>query len=334
MFCIHPQNSVGILKSLLIGIFFICSPSSIYQSNNDSDRWDGNVGFHVQFREEVISHEVMGVFVLAGEHLSIRAWDYESQSRFILESESGYTTEVDVNRWIWIAPEEPGLYPVRILQPQSQESITLNIFVMVPMDRVENGFLNGYRIGSYPKERYKNLLAYTMPVGLIEVTEENKDARVSPHFRLGQFVCKGDNGYPKYLVLQERLLLKLERIQQYLHHQGFGHQALRIMSGYRTPHYNKAIGNSKYSRHIYGAAVDIFIDIDPRDGRMDDLNMDGRIDFQDAKMLYDRIDSLFGDVDSNRFLGGLGVYDGTVSHGPFVHVDVRGYQARWGSGGG
>jgi hypothetical protein len=334
MFFMHPNNSVGIIKSIFIGIFFLCFPSSIYQSSNDSDRWDGEVGFRVQFREEIISHTVMGVFILPDEHISIRAWGNESESRFILEAGSGHAAEADMNRWIWRAPEEPGLYPVRIVQPQNQESITLNIFVMVPIDRIENGLLNGYRIGNYPKERYKNLLAYTMPAGLIEVTEENKDVWVSPHFRLGQFVCKGDNKYPKYLVLQERLLLKLERIQQYLHHEGFGHQALRIMSGYRTPHYNRIIGNGKYSRHIYGAAVDVFIDIDPKDGKMDDLNMDGCIDFQDAKILYDRIDSLFGDGNSNRFLGGLGVYDGTASHGPFVHVDVRGYQARWGSGSG
>lgn len=332
MFFLPPKDLFGIIKSILIGIFFICFPSSIYQSSNDSDRWDGEVGFRVQFREEVISHSVMGVFVLPGELLRLKAWDNESESRFILEAGSGQTVEEDVNRWVWRAPEEPGLYPIRIVQPQTQESVTLNIFVMVPMDLVENGSLNGYRVGNYPKERYKNLSAYTMPAGLVEVTDENKNTWVSSHFQLGQFVCKGDDGYPKYLVLQERLLLKLEHIQQYLHRQGFGHQALRIMSGYRTPHYNKAIGNGKYSRHIYGAAVDIYVDIDPKDGRMDDLNMDGRIDFQDAKILYDRIDSLFGHADSNRFLGGLGVYDGTASHGPFVHVDVRGYQTRWGSG--
>jgi hypothetical protein len=29
-------------------------------------------------------------------------------------------------------------------------------------------------------------------------------------------------------------------------------------------------------------------------------------------------------------VGGVGVYRGTRSHGPFAHVDVRGTRARWG----
>jgi hypothetical protein len=29
------------------------------------------------------------------------------------------------------------------------------------------------------------------------------------------------------------------------------------------------------------------------------------------------------------FAGGLGVYPANRAHGPFIHVDVRGYRARW-----
>jgi hypothetical protein len=28
--------------------------------------------------------------------------------------------------------------------------------------------------------------------------------------------------------------------------------------------------------------------------------------------------------------GGVGVYRGTRAHGPFAHIDVRGWRARWG----
>jgi acetyl-CoA carboxylase carboxyltransferase component len=45
-----------------------------------------------------------------------------------------------------------------------------------------------------------------------------------------------------------------------------------VMSGYRTPFYNAAIGNVPYSRHVWGGAADIYIDDAPRDGEMDDLN--------------------------------------------------------------
>jgi len=101
------------------------------------------------------------------------------------------------------------------------------------------------------------------------------------------------------------------------------------MSGYRTPYYNKLIGNVAYSRHLWGGAVDFFIDEDPCDGMMDDLNGDGRFNYKDAAILSDIIEDISDKYWYSRFLGGLGWYRKTVSHGPFVHVDVRGHRARW-----
>ena len=101
-----------------------------------------------------------------------------------------------------------------------------------------------------------------------------------------------------------------------------------VMSGFRTPYYNKSIRNVTHSRHIYGGAADIFIDVSPKDGVMDDLNGDRKYDKQDAALLYDIADKI-----STRhpdLAGGIGQYSSTGAHGPFVHVDVRGTQARWG----
>jgi hypothetical protein len=117
------------------------------------------------------------------------------------------------------------------------------------------------------------------------------------------------------------------------------------MSGYRTPYYNRAIGNSTtYSRHLWGDAADIFVDTNPRDGEMDDLNRDGMENFRDAKILYDIVNDIYapriqrlltsGLVYEPRlqrlFTGGLARYPETDAHGPFVHVDVRGIYTRWG----
>ena len=77
--------------------------------------------------------------------------------------------------------------------------------------------------------------------------------------------------------------------------------------------------------------ADIFIDESPQDGMMDDLNGDGTIDYRDAAVLYKLFDDLYGDEDYEPFMGGLGRYKKTASHGPFVHVDVRGFRARWGT---
>jgi hypothetical protein len=64
-------------------------------------------------------------------------------------------------------------------------------------------------------------------------------------------------------------------------------------------------------------------------GTMDDLNRDGRCDLVDAEQL--RAGSWPGA--ENRFsprFGRLARYRRTHSHGPFVHVDVRGSAASWG----
>ena len=62
---------------------------------------------------------------------------------------------------------------------------------------------------------------------------------------------------------------------------------------------------------------------------MDDLNGDGKIDFSDAKVLYDIAETLT-DTDGNRlFKGGLGAYKPTSYHSGFVHVDTRGSRVRW-----
>jgi hypothetical protein len=202
---------------------------------------------------------------------------------------------------------------------------------MVPFNELIDGFLNGYRIGAYPSILWRKSPIYKPPIGFLEVTQENEDTFISPHFRLKQFLCKQGDGYPKYIVIKEKLLLKLELILEKVNEKGYRATTFNILSGYRTPHYNKAIGNVKYSRHIYGGAADIFVDENPRDDMMDDLNNDGRIDYQDAAIMYDIIDGMYGKPWYQFLVGGLGRYKKTAHHGPFVHIDIRGFRARWGT---
>ena len=62
---------------------------------------------------------------------------------------------------------------------------------------------------------------------------------------------------------------------------------------------------------------------------MDDLNGDGRINEKDAAVLYAIIEEAFGEPQDPTFLGGLGKYRSTPAHGPFVHLDLRGFRVRW-----
>jgi len=60
---------------------------------------------------------------------------------------------------------------------------------------------------------------------------------------------------------------------------------------------------------------------------MDDLNRDGRVNTNDARFLAQVVDQV--EQDHPGLVGGVGIYPATGSHGPFVHVDVRGTKARW-----
>jgi hypothetical protein len=132
-------------------------------------------------------------------------------------------------------------------------------------------------------------------------------------------------------VLRERLLLKLEALLAAVNEAGFRASTFTVMSGYRTPAYNRGLKNGAYSRHIYGDAADVFIDEDG-DGVMDDLNENGRSDLGDAQVLRELIEGWSNESWFQAFIGGLGLYDATRQHGPYVHVDARGYAARWGAG--
>lgn len=228
------------------------------------------------------------------------------------------------------APDEPGRTLLEIEHTASGERTTVHVFTLIPATRVDaKGVLNGYRLGSYPSLPLRGLDIYRPPAGFVEVTEDNADTKVSPNFRLGQFVSKQDQGYPRYVVLRVNLLLKLEQILRALNHQGHETAGLVIMSGYRTPWYNKAIGNVAYSRHVWGGAADIYIDERPADGRMDDLNGDGKVDRSDARWLADFVNAMSQRGEFGPRVGGLGVYGSNAAHGPFIHVDVRGTRARW-----
>lgn len=288
-------------------------------------------GFAVKFKEEISPYRIMGIYVLPGEKITLEVLHKTGEDQYEILAPAGKLNQTGPHQWRWQAPQETGLYPVTIRQAQATDSMTLNVFVMVPYARLQGEYLNGYRIGKYPSIPFKQLPIYKPPKGFIEITPENEETLISPHFRLKQFVSKQGGSYPRYAVLRERLLLKLELILEKVNEKGYACETFEIMSGYRTPHYNKVIKNVKYSRHIYGGAADIFIDLNPKDGMMDDLNADGKINYHDADILYDIIDALYGRAFYTPFVGGLGRYMKTATHGPFVHVDVRGFRARWGT---
>lgn len=206
----------------------------------------------------------------------------------------------------------------------------LSLITLLPFGDKKNGRVGDYHIGRFPQERGRlRSAAYTNPQGFIEVTLENKDTPVSEHFRLADFLTHDQqNVWPKYLVLREELIDKLELVIVELQRRGVDAQRLRIMSGFRSPQYNRRTrGTAQDSRHQFGDAADILVD-NNGDGRLDDLNRDGRVNSQDIRIMADAVDSV--ERQYPELVGGLGVYRATRARQPFIHVDTRGVRARWG----
>ncbi len=225
----------------------------------------------------------------------------------------------------WRAPGGATTLPAT-LRRDGREIAKINIFVMEPLSNVDaKGWLNGYRIGKYPKNPPEGFIRLDGP--------EDRQHDLSPHFKLGQFLCKQQpDHWPKYVIVSQNNVRRLEALLQSLNEdKTTDADTFFVMSGFRTPFYNSAIGSAKFSRHMYGDAADIYVDYKPRNGNMDDLNKDGKINKADANWLYDYAQKLYRRR-TDLPKGGIGSYKANAVHGPFVHVDGRGREARWGRG--
>jgi hypothetical protein len=205
------------------------------------------------------------------------------------------------------------------------------VFTMRSFGQKVRALLNGYRLGYWPQEKGRmRSEAYKNPDGFIEVTPENEDTRVSEHFRLRDFISHGQNNvWPKYVVLREPLLDKLELVIEDLNDHGINAEGMRIRSGFRTPARNQAVrgeGSARDSRHQFGDAADVYID-QVGNGKMSDLNGDGRVSFADVKLILDAVERV--EARYPELVGGTGLYAYSGRSGPFAHIDVRGVRARW-----
>jgi hypothetical protein len=267
------------------------------------------------------------MFAMPGEKIAL-SLNASAKRLHSIDAPHGALIATGPNRWTWEAPARPGVYQLKVKNPAGGTVADFTAFVMVPSKAVREGALNAYQIGFYPDTPLKGNPIYVPPKGFIEVTKDNEDTKVSPNFRVKEFLTKQKSGYPKYLVLDERLVFLLEAIGAHLEPLGWDAGDIVVMSGYRTPYYNKQLDDTKYSLHQWGRAADIFLDKDDN-GRMDDFNNDKIISREDAVALAGVLEGLAKTAELSSFIGGLGIYGPTSAHGPFVHVDTRPSRARW-----
>lgn len=318
-------SHTGDIVTVLLGIVI----ASVIATPIPAAEWgSGRASFRIRAGGEIIPYRVAALFVMPNDTLLMAVEDY-ARNRYECMASTGKLIRTTRRKWRWIAPGEPGYYSIWVANPLRGDTTLLNIFVLTPFERVINGYLNGYRIGAYPSWKEGEDPIYAPPSGFVEVTPATDDILVSPHFRLGQFIAKQGGGWPKYLTLRMRLVLMLERILERVNDNGCRAHSLYIMSGYRTPWYNEQLDNVPYSRHLWGDAADIFVDSHPVDGKMDDIDGSGNVDYDDAVYLYQIIEAIPREREYRLYIGGLSSYRANRVHGPFVHVDVRGKPARW-----
>lgn len=232
------------------------------------------------------------------------------------------------------APQRPGVWNVLLSMREAVRPGNVTMLTLVPLSDKRSGRIGSYVIGSWPYERggRPRSAQYAPPAGLIRVTPENMNTQISEHFKLRDFLTKGQqNVWPKYVALNPRVLDKVELTIQEMNRTGTPVKHVGVISAFRTPNYNESGGNTggrgALSRHMYGDAMDIYVDND-RDGRMDDLNKDGRIDTGDGRVMVNAaqaVEKKYPDL-----VGGIGLYRPTGAHSGFIHVDTRGFRARWG----
>lgn len=71
---------------------------------------------------------------------------------------------------------------------------------------------------------------------------------LSPHFSRWEFA---EHGSGRLIPIHKKLLEVLECIR------AINGRPLRVVSGYRSPDYNRRVGGARKSQHLYGRAADL-----------------------------------------------------------------------------
>ena len=124
--------------------------------------------------------------------------------------------------------------------------------------------------------------------------------QLEKNYNLKEFECKDGTVVPKeYMSNVEELARNLQILRDHIQ------EPIIVISGYRSPEYNKKCGGVKRSQHLLAKAADIIVP------GMDSLEVRNTI----IKLIKE----------GKMKPGGVGLY------GTFTHYDIRGSNARWGS---
>ncbi len=259
------------------------------------------------------------IVIIPGDTVSLSV---STPVTWVMSSGTFLSSATETTNVIWVAPRSHGIFSLEV----SDTSGTAEYTVMIPVEssRWRTTSLNSFSIGSYGDGNQRD----NLPEYFFEITSSTYLLPLSTHLKIADFLCHVDGNYPQYMALDMELIEKLENLVATVQHVYPGNLGITCISGFRTPEYNARIGNdTTESLHLYGRAADIWIERLPSNGLMDDLDRNKRVDIGDGEFLI----SIIRELESSGLVtvGGASVYRWNRSHGPFIHIDVRGYSASW-----
>ncbi len=220
-------------------------------------------------------------------------------------------------------PPRHGIYTVT-----AADSLSIQRWsILVPLGsaQVRTATVNSFPLGFYGDGTTRDHLPSR---GFIELWSEDYHTRVSTHLTFADLLCHTEGDWPQYMVLDMRLVHKLEMVLEEVARVYPEARVINCISGFRTPAYNEAIGNETgFSLHLYGEAADIWIEGWPPNDLIDDLDRNKRIDVFDGEVIVSEARDL--EAAGEVAVGGASAYRWIPAHGPFVHLDTRGSPAVW-----
>lgn len=284
------------------------------------------------------------LFVSAGEPITLSADSGGTPCMIsVLKDGTPYRTEQTLTL---SAPQASGAYYISLLLDTPDGPVARELCVCVPWRGQGRKEPKGIHLRAADKDvgHYRDTVhsgnakvranpqSYAPPVWWFCRTERNAEFEIAPGLTAQDLVVPSeDTGlrhtdivpvyYPLWLAF---CAVRDEAVRRL----GISPDAVRIISAFRAPPYNRAIGSSVFGRHIYGDAIDLYID--SGDGmKAADLNHDGRLDRRDAYPVVALIEDLM--ADGVIPVGGVGVYNTAGGdHEVTMHMDCRGHRATWG----
>ena len=122
--------------------------------------------------------------------------------------------------------------------------------------------------------------------------------KLAANFSVSEFRCRDGSDVPP--ELQDNVQLLADNLQVLRDQLG---KPIRIISGYRSPAYNRKIGGARRSQHMLAKAADI------------------KVAGMTPAEIKAAIEELIAEGKMKK--GGIGLYQ------TFAHYDVRGRNARW-----